>query len=153
MAQQQQQQPPDLNCGLKNSLMPTSFSLHSVDLLPVMGNPKLEPNFCCLTLRNTSNGHIFNYGGNEGRSKSEIRVVHGNTEVYQCIRHVLLGPEKDQQNNAEAHASNNFNGCGSSCEGIWCLPFRIPLAETKTTIQVIINRDNVLNCRQKLFCK
>ena len=108
--------------------MAASFSLHSVDLLPVEDVSKAEPNFCCLTLRNTSNGHVFsNTGYTNTQGQSEIRVVHGNTEVYQCIRHVLLG-DKDQ--------TLVNNGCGS-CEGIWCLPFRIPLAETKTTIQVI----------------
>ena len=130
-----QQNPPDLNCGFKNGLLPASFSLHNVDLLPVE-DLKSEPNFCCLTLRNTSNGHIFNANSSStdttnrstGGPKSEICIVHGNTEVYQCIRHVLLG-EKDQ--------SLVENGSGSCHEGIWRLPFRIPLAETKTTIQVI----------------
>ena len=95
-----------------------------------MEDLKSEPNFCCLTLRNTSNGHIFNSGNSAGTGgpRSEVCIVHGNTEVYQCIRHVLLG-EKDQ--------SLVENGCGSCHEGIWRLPFRIPLAETKTTIQVI----------------
>ena len=117
----------DLNCGLKDSLMPASLSLHSVDLLPVEDSSKAEPNVCCVTLRNTSNGHLFDSSQNgRNQTRSEVKVIHGNTEVYQCIRHVLLG-NKDQ--------SLVDNGCGN-CEGIWSLPFRIPLKETKTTIQV-----------------
>lgn len=110
----------NLNCVKEaSSVLPASFSLHSVDLLPVHNEANL-PNFSCLTLRNVSNGFLYD---SNFRSKSEIRVVHGNAEVRKCVRHVL-NPDVKVEVEQEG-------GCG-----IWTQPFRIPIIETKTTIQV-----------------
>ena len=116
-----------LNCVKDVQILPASFSLHSVDFLP--SDDKMEPKFCCMTLRNTSNGHLFN---TEYRSDSEIRVLHGNTEVHNCIKQVLTGGKDDKS------AGENPIQLAQP-DGIWSMPFRIPLNETKTTIQVSLS--------------
>ena len=53
----------------------------------------MDSKFCCLTLRNTSNGHLFNQ---DFRSESEIRVLHGNNEAHNCIKEVLTGSKDNE---------------------------------------------------------
>lgn len=127
------QQTLSLNCAKDIGLLPPSFSLHSVDLLPI--DDKVEPKFCCLTLRNISNGHLFN---SDFRASSEIRVVHGSTEVHDCVSQVLNG----------AKANADKPPALANPDGIWNLPFRIPLVETKTTVQVIRIKVRVLRAGQ-----
>ena len=114
---------------VSNSILPASFSLHSVDLLPVVTDEKnSEPTFCCLTLRNTSNGHLYDA---EFQSKSEIRILHASREAHRCVNEVLTGgggsDKADDQNGTTVNQHP---------EGLWTMPFRIPISETKTTIQV-----------------
>lgn len=104
---------------MSNTILPASFSLHSVDLLPT--DEKIDPKFCCLTLRNTSNGHLFS---EDFRGKSEIRVLHGSNEAHNCIKNVLTG-DKEELSIPLANP-----------DGLWTQPFKIPLTETKTTVQV-----------------
>ena len=115
-----------LSCvkDMSTGILPASFSLQSVDLLPT--DEKAEPKVCCLTLRNCSNGHLFRP---RFHNKSEIRVLHGNNEVHNCIKEVLIGTKDEKLADAGIQLANP--------DGIWNIPFRIPLSETKTTIQVI----------------
>ena len=52
-----------------------------------------SPKFCCVTLRNISNGHLYSQ---DFRSESEIRVLHGNSEAHNCIKEVLTGAREDE---------------------------------------------------------
>ena len=52
-----------------------------------------SPKFCCVTLRNISNGHLYSQ---DFRSESEIRVLHGNSEAHNCIKEVLTGVREDE---------------------------------------------------------
>ena len=112
-----------LSCVKDVSILPASFSLHSVDFLPT--EDKNDPKFCCMTLRNTSNGHLYS---SDHRSESEIKVVHGNSEVHNCIKSVLSGGKNDESGESPIQLAQP--------DGIWSMPFRIPLKETKTTVQV-----------------
>jgi len=116
-----------LNCVKDVSILPASFSLHSVDFLPI-NDEKMDnsPKFCCVTLRNISNGHLYSQ---DFRSESEIRVLHGNSEAHNCIKEVLTGVREDETGSGEAPIQL------ANPDGIWTVPFRIPIKETKTTIQ------------------
>jgi hypothetical protein len=121
-----------LNC-VKEAL-PASFSLHSVDIMPVASSNQIEQNHCVLTLKNTHNGHLYYNDSTVPNCSSEIRIVHGSPEVHKCIQKILKS-DKD----VEKEAENNTAGCGNvdiNAPGVWTIPFRIPIVETKTTIQV-----------------
>ena len=112
-----EQQRNSLNCVKEVSFLPSSFSLNSVELLPI--EPKIEPKLCCLTLRYTSNGHVYN---GDVQSSAEIRVLHASKDVKETINHIL--------GNKEAEKQNEFP------EEIKSWPFKLKHNEIKMTVQV-----------------
>ena len=112
-----EQQQNSLNCVKEVSFLPSSFSLNSVELLPI--EPKIDPKVCCLTLRYTSNGHVFN---EDIQSHAEIRVLHASKDVKESINQILGMKEAEKQNEIS--------------EEIKSWPFKLKYNETKMTVQV-----------------
>ena len=112
-----EQQQNSLNCVKEVSFLPSSFSLNSVELLPI--EPKIDPKVCCLTLRYTSNGHVYN---EDIQSNAEIRVLHASKDVKESINQILGIKEAEKQ--------NEFS------EEIKSWPFKLKYNETKMTVQV-----------------
>ena len=113
-----EQQQNSLNCVKEVSFLPSSFSLNSVELLPI--EPKIEPKLCCLSLRYTSNGHVYN---EDIQSQAEIRVLHGAREVKESVNQILGHKENDKQHHDWS-------------EEIKSWPFKLKYNETKLTVQV-----------------
>ena len=113
-----EQQQNSLNCVKEVSFLPSSFSLNSVELLPI--EPKIEPKLCCLSLRYTSNGHVYN---EDIQSQAEIRVLHGAREVKESVNQILGHKENDKQ-------------LHDWSEEIKSWPFKLKYNETKLTVQV-----------------
>ena len=113
-----------------DSLLPTSFSLHSVDLLPLDFGPGYDNNYLCIAFTNITNGFLYEDPANDNdcqqvgnNVQSECRVLHGNEEIQSLIRVILQ--------------SESIVEAQEDTPGIWAWPMPAPLHDTKTTIKVL----------------
>ncbi len=130
-----------LNCvkDTTNGLLPASFSLHSVDLLPLEDGGRGESNYLSVTFGNATNAFLYegrvpeeatnatpldndNDTRHANNMRSECRVIHGNDDVHALIRVILQ--------------SESIVEATEDTPGVWSWPLPLPLSDDGATIKV-----------------